>query len=201
MSPIAVSIKHPEFEQVKKAGRPLHLLAALIIIINALMYIQQPGANRFYFWSQLIVAADIVVLIVAGKELLNDSPKFNLFFRLAEVIVFSTFSILLFWRSDLIGGGIQALVALSFGYLFYYEKKSVYAEQISIQHLGINIPGFPNDRFLSWIDICDVKMNNYHIEINTRYQKTFAFELSRNLNLDEITVIQNYCGYYLKDQK
>ncbi len=198
MSPIAVSIIHPDFQQVKKAGRPLHLLASLIIIVNALMYIQHPEANRFYFWSQLIVAADILVLIVAGKDLLNDSPKFDLFFRLAEVIVFSTFSLLLIWKGDWMGGVIQALVAGAFCYLFYYEKKSAYAEQIAIQHLGINIPGFLNDRFLSWIDITDVQMNNYQIEITTRLQKKYSFELSRHLNLEEITVIQNYCGYYLK---
>jgi hypothetical protein len=198
MSPIAVSIIHPDFQQVKKAGRPLHLLAVLIIVVNALMYIQQPEANRFYFWSQLIVAADILILIVAGKDLLNDSPKFNLFFRLAEVIVFTTFALLLIWKGDWMGGAVQVLVAGAFWYLFYYEKKSLYAEQIAIQHLGINIPGFPNDRFLSWIDITEVQMNNYQIEIQTRMGKKYSFELSRHLNLDEITVIQNYCGYYLK---
>ncbi len=198
MSPIAISIIHPEFQQLKKASRSLHLLAALFITANAFLYVQHPEANRYYFWGQLIVAADILILFVAGKELIADSPKFNLFFRITEVIVFSTFCVLLFFRGEWLAACIQAVIAAAFVYLFYYERKSAYAENISIQHLGINIPGFPNDRFISWIDIKSVETNESTIVVETRVGKTFQFQFRTHLSTDEEKTIREYFGYYLK---
>ncbi|WP_336514266.1 hypothetical protein [Pollutibacter soli] len=199
MSPIAVSVIHPDFQQVKKAGRPLHLLAAILIVANAFLYVQLPDASRFYFWAQLLVAADILVLIVAGKDLMSDSPRFNLFFRLTEVIVFSTFCILLLIRQDWIAGIIQAIVAGSFIYLFYNEKKTIDKERISIQHLGINIPGIPNDIFIPWVEITDVEITNAEIIMITRSEKIYRYELNRELSVDDLEIISQYKGYYLKN--
>ncbi len=197
MSPIAVSIIHPGFQQLKKASRPLHLLAAVLIVANAFLYVQHPDANRFYFWGQLIVAADILILFVAGKDMVSDSPKFNLFFRITEVIVFSTFCILLLLRSEWVAGTIQAIVAATFAYLFYYERKSAYAENISIQHLGINIPGFPNDHFIAWIDLKTVETCASEINIVTRSGKRFQFQFGNELSSEEEKMVREYCDYYL----
>lgn len=197
MSPIAVSVIHPDFQQVKKAGRPLHLLAAILIIANAFLYVQLPDANRFYFWAQLLIAADILILIVAGKDLVSDSPKFNLFFRLAEVIVFSTFCVLLLLRQDWIAGLIQALIAGAFTYLLYNEKKAIDKERISIQHLGVNIPGIPNDLFIPWVEITDVKITQNEIVLNTRSGRTYRYELNCKLCTEDFEIIDQYKGFYL----
>lgn len=200
MSPIAVSVIHPDFQQVKKAGRPLHLLAAVLIIANAFLYVQLPDASRFYFWAQLLVAADILVLIVAGKDLISESPKFNLFFRLTEVIVFSTFCILLLIRQDWIAGFIQAIIAGAFIYLMYNEKKTIDKERISIQHLGINIPGIPNDLFISWVEITNVEITSNEIVMMTRSQKTYRYELNTELSVEDLEIISQYKGYYLNNR-
>ena len=142
MSPIAVDIINPRIQSLREAGRPLHLLAAILIFVNAFLYIQLPGSSKIYFWSQLIVAADILILFFAGKDLLRESPGFNLFFRFAESIVFLTFAILLLSDRQWNGGIIQASIAALYGYIFYCEKKSYAAERISIQHLGINFPAW-----------------------------------------------------------
>ena len=198
MSPIAIDIIHPSIQSLREAGRPLHLLAAILIIANAFVYIQSPGSSKIYFWSQLIVAADILILFLAGKDLLRESPGFNHFFRLAECIVFLTFAILLLYDREWITGIIQTVIALFYGYIFYCERKSYSAERISIQHLGINLPGFPFDRFIPWIEINHIEADHNAFIIYLRTNtKRFHFKLPHHLKLEELEVIQSYCRHYL----
>jgi hypothetical protein len=198
MSPIAVDIINPRIQSLREAGRPLHLLAALLIFANAFLYFQLPGSSKIYFWSQLIVAADILILFFAGKDLLRESPGFNLFFRMAEGIVFLTFSILLLSDRQWTGGIIQASIAALYGYIFYCEKKSYAAERISIQHLGINLPGMVFDRFIPWIEINRVEADHNEFIIYLRTgNKQFHYKLTHHLRLEELEIIQSYCRHYL----
>jgi hypothetical protein len=198
MSPIAVDIIHPRIQSLREAGRPLHLLAAILIFANAFMYFQSPGSSKIYFWSQLIVAADILILFLAGKDLLRESPGFNHFFRMAECIVFLTFAILLLYDRDWTAGLIQTGITIIYGYIFYCEKKSYSAERISIQHLGINVPGFPFDRFIPWIEInyIDADHNEFVIFLRNN-KKHYHFKLTHHLKLEELEIIQSYCRHYL----
>jgi hypothetical protein len=198
MRPIAVEIKPPRIQSLRNAGRPLHLLAAILIIANAFLYIQYPGASRIYFWSQLIVAADILILFFAGRDLLTESPGFNHFFRLAECIVFFTFAVILLYDRQLTAGIIQSVITFLYGYIFFCERKSFGAERISIQHLGINVPGFPFDRFIPWIEINSVDADHKVLIINLRRgNKNYQFNLARHLKLEELEIIQSYCRHYL----
>ena len=198
MSPIAVDIINPRIQSLREAGRPLHLLAAILIFANAFLYFQLPGSSKIYFWSQLIVAADILILFFAGKELLRESPGFNLFFRLAESIVFLTFAILLLYEQQWTGGMIQASIAVLYIYLFYCEKKSDAAERISIQHLGINLPGIFADRFIPWIEINRIEADHKEFIIHLRTgNKQFQYTLTHHLRLEELEIIQSYCRHYL----
>jgi hypothetical protein len=180
MSPIAVDIIHPRIQSLREAGRPLHLLAAILIFANAFMYFQSPGSSKIYFWSQLIVAADILI------------------FRMAESIVFLTFAILLLYDRDWTAGLIQTGITIIYGYIFYCEKKSYSAERISIQHLGINVPGFPFDRFIPWIEInyIDADHNAFVIFLRNN-KKHYHFKLTHHLKLEELEIIQSYCRHYL----
>jgi hypothetical protein len=198
MSPIAVDIINPRIQSLREAGRPLHLLAAILIFVNAFLYIQLPGSSKIYFWSQLIVAADILILFFAGKELLRESPGFNLFFRFAESIVFLTFAILLLYESQWTGAIIQVSIAVLYSYLFYCEKKAHSAERISIQHLGINLPGILTDRFIPWIEInrMDADHNEFIIYLRNR-NKQIHLKLTHHLRLEELEIIQSYCRHYL----
>lgn len=198
MSPIAVNIINPRIQSLREAGRPLHLLAAILIFANAFLYIQLPGSGKIYFWSQLIVAADILILFFAGKELLRESPGFNLFFRLAEIIVFLTFAILLLYERQWTGCMIQSGIAVLYGYIFYCEKKSYAAERISIQHLGINLPGILTDRFIPWIEIQRIEADHYEFIIHLRTgNKRIQYKLTHHLRLEEMEVIESYCRHYL----
>jgi hypothetical protein len=198
LSPIAVDIINPRIQSLREAGRPLHLLAAILIFANAFLYFQLPGSSKIYFWSQLIVAADILILFFAGKDLLRESPGFNLFFRLAECIVFLTFAALLLSDSQWMAGIMQASIALLYGYIFYCEKKSFAAERISIQHLGINLPGIFSDRFIPWIEINHIEADHaeFIIYLSTG-NKQFHFKLTHHLKLEELEIIQSYCRHYL----
>ena len=198
MSPIAIGIIHPAFSTLKKAGRFLHLIAALLIVTNAIAYSRDPDVNKLFFWCQLIVAADILIFVFAGRGLIDTSPRFNLFFRLAEALIFTMVCVLLLVSRDWIPGILQFILASGYFYLFYCEKKSYYAEKILFQHLGVNLPGFPSDRFVQWIHIRDLKASPHRIFIETCDQKQYDFELKNPLDAEELAEIHEFCRHYLK---
>jgi hypothetical protein len=56
MNSLAIGIVHPAFEQLKRLGRFLHLVAGLLIMIHAFNQLKQPSVNYLYFWCLLIVS-------------------------------------------------------------------------------------------------------------------------------------------------
>ncbi len=198
MSPLSVGIVHPAFQNLKKAGRFLHLIAAVLIITNALTYLRQPDASKIFFWCQVIVAADIFILVFAGREMLSESPRFNLFFRLAEGIAFVTVGILLLMKGEWVTGSIQLIIAAGYFYLFHCERKSFYAERIAIQHLGVVLPGFPSDKLVYWIHIRKFHADYHGVQIETDRDEKFTFNFKQNLQPEELEEIHEFCRHYLK---
>jgi hypothetical protein len=117
---------------------------------------------------------------------------------MAESIVFLTFAILLLYDREWTSGMIQTGIAIFYGYIFYCERKSYSSERISIQHLGINLPGFPFDRFIPWVEINHIEAdhNAFIIFLGTG-KKRYHFKLTHHLKLEELEIIQSYCRHYL----
>jgi len=197
MDAISLSIVHPSFERLKRSGRVFHFIAAMIILSHAVNHALQAEFSPVYFWCQLIIALDILILVFAGKQMLWQLPKLNFFFRVTEVIFFLGISIVQLSASHWLTSVIYFGLCMAYAYLFYCERKAASQEWLSIQHIGISIPGIPENRFFLWSNINQIEAHYHYIHIETSLRRNFDFDLRKNLSFEELEQIHEFCRHYL----
>lgn len=143
------------------------------------------------------MALDIFILVLAGKNILADMPKVNLFFRLAEILFFLGIGITLLVEQHWAIGTVHLLLSTIYTYLFYCEKKVGSAEYVAIHHTGISVPALPESKFFLWSHINGVDARYDCISINTANSGSYAFDLRENLAFEELDQIHEFCRHYL----
>ena len=118
MNSISFTIVHPAFQTLKRSGRLLHLTAGALILAHAISHLRQPDTSPIYFWCQFIVAADIFILVFAGRHLLAMHPRLNLFFRFIEFLFFLGIAVILFFERNWLMGSLH--LGLSGIYIFSF---------------------------------------------------------------------------------
>ncbi len=197
MNPLSIAIIHPAFERLKNSGGWLHLLAVIIITANALTPYPQQNSSGIYFWCQIIVAADIFILVLAGKIFTEELRSLNLIFRLLEAIVFTMAGLILLQGNELTTGILQWLLATGYFYLYYCEKKLSSNEILSFFNLGIFVPNLPNGKMIYWIHIDRVDTEEDCISIITSNGKTLRYPLQKHLQAREVGEIHEFCRHYI----
>ena len=114
MDSLSLPIIHPTFQKLKSSGRFLHAIAGLLILVHAISHIQSRDTNPVYFWCQFLIALDIMILVFAGRGLLAQMPKLNLFFRLVEAVFFSGIGIMAFLQENFMSVIIHLSLALCY---------------------------------------------------------------------------------------
>ncbi len=198
MNALAISIVHPAYENLKRIGRFLHLIAGLLIILNATQELRQPHMNQLYFWCQLIIGLDIIVLVFTSHNLARELPKVNMVFRFIECIIFLGAAGVLLLQNNWIMGAVLVLISGAYGYLTYCEHKVNLAEMVAFHHIGITISGIPNSSFFLWSNINNIEAHYDSITIETSQSGILRFELRRNLQFEELDQIHEFCRHYLK---
>lgn len=188
---------HPAFELLKRSSRILHFIGASIILVNGLFLLQDPGASRLSSYLQLIIAAEIYLVIVLGKMLQIDSPVVNIFFRAVEAATLLGIAVNLLSNGSA-GAGYSHLLA-SFGYFFllYRECRILHSEFVDIRSTGIIIPNFVKDEEISWPEIKNIAPGYHTIVIETFRNKKIEFELRKNLKIEELQQIDEFCRQHL----
>lgn len=197
MNSLAIAIVHPAYEQLKRLGRFLHFIAGLLIVLNAIHLWQQPHPNQLYVWCQVIIGADILVMVFTSRNLSQELPKINMVFRLIECMIFLGAAAILLVEQNWIMSLTLLGVSGAYGYLLYCERKATTVEMVAFHHIGITISGIPSSRFFLWSHINQVEARYDSIVIETAAGKTFHFDLRRNLQFDELDQIHEFCRHYL----
>lgn len=197
MNSLSLPVVHPSFQKLKHAGRLLHLTAGGLILVHAISHFNQPQSSPIYLGCLLLMALDIFILVFAGKNILMDMPKVNLFFRLTEILFFLGIGIMLFIDSKWVMGSLHLALCLVYSYLFYCEKKANSQEYVAIHHTGISIPSLPENKFFLWSHINQVEAQYDCITINTSADKSYQFDLRENLAFEELDQIHEFCRHYL----
>lgn len=197
MNSLSLPVVHPSFQKLKQAGRLLHLAAGGLILVHAISHFNQPDSSPVYLGCLLLMALDIFILVLAGKNILIDMPKVNLFFRLTEILFFLGIGITLFVESKWFMGSLHLVLCVVYSYLFYCEKQLNSEEYVAIHHTGISIPSLPESKFLLWSHINGVDARYDCITINTSFQKSYEFDLRQNLAFEELDQIHEFCRHYL----
>lgn len=197
MDSISLPVVSPAFERLKRSGTWLHLAAGALILTHAISHFRSEESHTLYFWCLLIISLDIFLLVLAGRDILRQMPKVNLFFRLVEIIFFFCIGVLMFLQDHLAIAIVHAALSIGYSYLFYCEKSFRSEEQLSFHHTGITIPGLPESRFLLWTDINEVETRYDSIHISTSSREDLSFDLRRNLEFNQLEHIHQFCLFYL----
>jgi hypothetical protein len=197
MDSISLPVVHPAFEKLKRSGSWLHVVAALMILTHAMSHFQRHESPTLYFWCQLIISLDILILVGAGRELLRQLPRVNLFFRVVEIIFFLLIGWMMLLERNWVTAGVHLSLSVAYAYLFYCEKSFRSEELLSFHHIGITVPGLPESQFFLWTHINDIEAFYDSIHIRTSGDKDLSFELRKNLDFAELEKIHEFCRHYL----
>lgn len=197
MDSISLPVVAPAFERLKRNGTWLHLTAGMLILTHALSHFRGEESHTLYFWCQLIISLDIFLLVLAGKESLQQFPKVNLFFRLVEVVFFFGIGTLMFLHGHLSIAVIHLSLSVGYSYLFYCEQRFRSEELLSFHHTGITIPGLPESRFLPWSHVNAVDTLYNSIQISTSQNENLLFDLRKSLEFGQLEHIHQFCRFYL----
>jgi hypothetical protein len=198
MNALAITIVHPAYENLKRLGRFLHFIAGLIILMNAIHELQQPRPNHVYFWCQLFIGADILIMAFTSRNLAEELPRVNMIFRFIECIIFLGAATILLTEASWVMGFVLVLIGIAYAYLMFCERKVTTAEMVTFHHIGITISGIPNSQFFVWSRINKVEAHYDNIIIETSGNKTYHFNLRQNLQFEELDQIHEFCRHYLK---
>jgi hypothetical protein len=193
----SLQIIHPAFELLKRSARVLHFIAASIILINALHLLQIHHENKLICYTQIVIAADIYLLVFFGGVLLIEAPRLNLIFRLIELLALFGISVTLVDDGHNWFGFVHLMIAASYLFLFYREWRVIRSEAVGISQTGITVPNFVRDAEISWHEIKNIIPKYHSIIIETCRNKKIEFSLRNNLKIDELGQIDDFCKKHL----
>ncbi|MEO5892803.1 MAG: hypothetical protein ABIQ31_21315 [Ferruginibacter sp.] len=188
---------HPAFELLKRSARMLHFIGASIILINGLHLLQEAGSGKLLCYFQLVIAAEIFLVIFLAKTLLIDSPGLNVFFRIIESLTLMGIAFTLISYGYSFAGWIHLFISASYFFLFYREWRIMRSESVNIRQTGITIPNFIKDEEIGWPEVKSIIPKYHSIIIETFRNKRVQFQLRRNLKIEELQQIDEFCRQHL----
>jgi hypothetical protein len=193
----SIPVIHPSFELLKRSAKLLHFMAAAVILVNALHILLAHNGNKVMCYTQMVIAADIFILVFFSGSLLNEAPRLNLIFRLAESITLLGIGCVLLQDGHHSFGYVHLLTATAFLFLFYREWRVLRSEAIDISATGITIPNLAKNMEISWHEIKTIVPQYHSIFIETLLNKKIEFNLRQNLKIDELGQIDDFCKKHL----
>ncbi len=193
----SLQIVHPAFELLKRSARVLHFIAASIILIAALHLLKVHQGNKLICYMQMLIAADIFILVFFGGVLLIEAPRLNFIFRLIETLTLFGISITLMADGHTWFGLLYMAIAAGYLFLFYREWRVLRSEAVDIKQTGISVPNFIKDVEISWNEVKTIIPKYHSIIIETFVNKKIEFDLRKNLNIDELEQIDDFCKKHL----
>jgi hypothetical protein len=189
----SLAIIHPSLELLKNLCRLLHLIAAIFIAINALHQLAAHEGGKIICYTQLVIAADILILVFFGAGIFIATPKIAVLFRVIEAFTFMGIFLTLVTDGHPLFGVINFLLSIVYGFIAYREWRIANAETIDLLPNGIHFPNFLSDAKINWLHIKKVVANYNSILIETVQDKKMEFELRNNLKIEELQQINDFC--------
>ena len=190
-------VVHPAFELLKRSARILHFIAASIILVNALFELKADQGNPLLSYMQLVIAADVYLLIFGGGSLLVVAPRLNLIFRFIEAVTLTGIAGVLITDGNGWYGFILLMASSGYFFLFYREWRVIHSEAVDIKPTGITLPNFLKDAEIGWNEIKTIVPKYQSIFIETLRNRKIRFQLRNNLKIEELQQIDEFCQKHL----
>lgn len=194
----SLPVVHPAFELLKRSARILHFIAAAAIFINAWMLWSLSDGNMVLSITQMIIAADIFILLLFTRNLLTDAPRLNIIFRLVESLVLFGLGISLAAEGHGWFALLHFIASVGYFLLMHRETRVLRAETVSIKPTGITLPSLLVDMELGWNEIRSIVPRYHGICIETFTQRKIDLPFRRNLKIDELEQIDDFCRQHLQ---
>ena len=195
----SLPVVHPAFELLKRSARILHFIAGSVILANALFEVKADDGHALLAYTQLVIAADVYLLIFLGGSLLVMAPRLNLIFRFIEALTLLGIGATL--GSDGLGwlAFAHVLMGAGYGFLFYREWRVIHSEAVDIKPTGITLPNFLKDAEIGWNEVKTIIPKYHSIIIETLRNKRISFQLRNNLKIEELQQIDEFCRKHLRN--
>lgn len=190
-------VVHPAFELLKRSARILHFIAASVILINAIHILQAHNGSKVLCYTQMVIAADIFMLVFFGGVVLIEAPRLNLVFRLIEALTLFGISVTLMEDGHAWFGLLHLTASVGYLFLFYREWRVIRSEAVDIKATGISFPNFVKDAEIGWNEIKSIMPKYHSIIIETFRNQKIEFNLRQNLKIDELEQIDDFCKKHL----
>lgn len=192
----SLPVIHPSFEFLKNICRLLHLVAALFIGINAVHQWTAGESMRFICIAQLIIAADILILVFLSNDAFTANPRTGILFRLIEAFTFTGIFISLATEGHPWFALTNCIMAATYLFIASREWRISVSESVVLSDAGITVPDFWLTTEIQWPDIQKVMMQYDAIVIETVNNKQVSFELRKNLKIEELQQINDFCSVH-----
>jgi hypothetical protein len=189
----SLPVIHPPFELLRRSSGLLHFIAASVILINGVHHFQIHHSSKIICYCQLLLAADIYLVVFFGAGFLADTPGVNCIFRLIELLTILGIGILLISEQHVAPGWIHIALSAGYGFVLYREYRIIRSEAVDIRPTGISIPDFSARKEISWHDIKMVTPAYHSIFIETFRNRKIHFKLRINLKIEELQQINDFC--------
>lgn len=158
---------------------------------------QQHVADKLSCYLQVIIAAVIYMMLVPCKSLMVTSPGLNVFFRVIKSITFVGIGFALISNGHTISGWVHLFLSGGYLFLFSREWRIMCSESISIKHTGVSIPNFMMEMEIIWPEIKSINITSQSICIETFRNKRIHFRWRKNLKIEELQQIDEFCRQHL----
>ena len=195
----ALPIIHPAFELLKRSAKILHFIAASVILLNAFHEFMVGDLVKLIYITQAIIAIDIFLMVFFTGEMLSEAPRLNLIFRFIESMVLLGIGFTLMGDGHNWPGIVHIIASVSYFFLLYREARIIKEEKVRIRATGITIPDLVKNVEIGWNEIRTVIPKYHGIFIETLCNKRIEFKFRRNLKIDELEQIDEFCREHLGD--
>jgi hypothetical protein len=193
----SLQVVHPAFELLKKSAKILHFIAAAAILLNAWHDWQVHNESLILSITQAVLGIDILLLVFFTGNLLMESPKLNLIFRFIEALVLLAIAVSLLISGHTLIGLLHIVAAIGYYILLHREARVLRNEDVEIKATGILIPHLVKDVEISWADVKTIIPQYHSVIIETLKNKRIHFDLRKNLKIDELEQINEFCSKHL----
>ncbi len=194
----SLPVIHPAFELLKRSARILHFIAASAILVTALHQWQVHHANIVLTITQGIIALDIYLLVFFTGNVLTEAPKLNLIFRFIESMALLGIACMLFRDGHILFGMLHLAASAGYFFLLHREVRVIRSETINIKPTGIIMPNLVKNVELGWNEIKNIIPKYHSIIIETFRNKKIELNFRKNLKIDELQQLDEYCKQYLR---
>lgn len=178
--------------------RSIHIMAAILMLIYALLFIENYEEN----WMQIVMlsppALVIMFLAIFKKRLITDSQN-NRIFRILESGILIMASLRYLQSNQYPPAIFFGLFALFLLYILFMEHRLFSPQFIDVTAFGVSIALPTHNKKIEWFDIKNIVVKGQYFTLETTTKKVWQYKIANSLTADEFSQFLTYISRRISD--